>query len=288
MNNVRDLVLAAKDQFLSVKIDENVNFEREAEFAIQQLQANDYILSVAMASKDSVIRAVANVSAIGISLNPAKKQAYLVPRGKKICLDISYIGLMDLAMETGSIKWAQSRIVRENDSFVINNLDQLPSHNFNPFSSAKNRGEIVGVYVVVKTCDNDYLTHTMSIDEINKIKSRSESGKKGSGPWVTDFEEMCKKSVSKQGYKYWPKTDRLSRAINYLDNEGDQGIDFSLENSKTIEFYSDADFAEKSEKWSEVVKSGRKSSIEFVAFVESKGTLFTNEQKEIIGTWGQK
>lgn len=225
IQTITDYVYSTEDAFASVLADRSINFEREAGFAIQVLTANDYALGLAVKNKQSVINAVTNIAAIGISLNPAKKQAYLVPRGGAICLDISYMGLMDLAMATGSIKWAQAALVHDHDGFALNGFDKPPTHNFNPF--AKDRGDIVGVYVVVKTADSEYLTHTMTIDQINAIKARSESGKKGNGPWSSDFGEMAKKTCVKQAYKYWPKTDRLEAAIHHLDTDGGEGIDFN-------------------------------------------------------------
>lgn len=225
IQTITDYVYSAENAFSSVLVDKSINFEREAGFAVQVLTANDYALGMAVKNKQSVINAVTNIAAIGISLNPAKKQAYLVPRGGAICLDISYMGLMDLAMATGSIKWAQAALVYEHDAFASNGLDKQPTHSFNPFS--KDRGAAVGVYVVVKTAENDYLTHTMSIDEIMAIKARSEAGNKGKGPWASDFGEMAKKTCVKQAYKYWPKTERLEAAIHHLNTEAAEGIDFN-------------------------------------------------------------
>lgn len=225
IQTITDYVYSAENAFSSVLVDKSINFEREAGFAVQVLTANDYALGMAVKNKQSVINAVTNIAAIGISLNPAKKQAYLVPRGGAICLDISYMGLMDLAMATGSIKWAQAALVYEHDAFASNGLDKQPTHSFNPFS--KDRGAVVGVYVVVKTAENDYLTHTMSIDEIMAIKARSEAGVKGKGPWASDFGEMAKKTCVKQAYKYWPKTERLEAAIHHLNTDAAEGIDFN-------------------------------------------------------------
>ena len=104
-------IYATKDSFNSVLVDPSINFEREAGFAIQQLGKNDYMMKAAQNNRQAVVDAVTNVAAIGISLNPAKKQAYLVPRDNKICLDISYMGLMDLAQATGAVKWAQAALV---------------------------------------------------------------------------------------------------------------------------------------------------------------------------------
>lgn len=232
-------IYAAKENFNSVLADRSINFEREAGFALQVIGASDFMLSVATGDRQSVINAVTNIAAIGISLNPAKKQAYLVPRNRKICLDISYMGLMDLAMSTGSIRWGQAKLVRENDDFVLNGLDELPTHNYRPFS--KERGAIVGVYVVVKTPDGDYLTHDMEISDVFDIRDRSEAWKSfiakktKSCPWATDEGEMIKKTCVKQAYKYWPKTDRLEKAIHHLNTDG-EGLELNAAQSKPADW----------------------------------------------------
>ena len=216
-------VYALRGDFNSVVADRHVNFEQEAGFAIQMITANDYILGTATNNPQSVRDAVTNIAAIGISLNPAKKQAYLVPRKGKICLDISYMGLMDLAIDTGSIKWAQANLVYSNDSFASNWLDKMPLHSFDPFS--KERGALIGVDVTVKTADGEYLTETMTIEEVYAIRDRSEAWKKDqSGPWKTDEGEMIKKTCVKRGYKYWPKSERLNAAIHYLNTDGGEGL----------------------------------------------------------------
>lgn len=238
MSNALTLVMgdiqATRDEFQSLLADNSIKFEQEAGFAIQVLRNNEYALKVAAQNRDSVVAAVKNLAAIGISLNPAKKQAYLVPRSMgrdkpaAICLDISYMGLMDLAIATGSIKWAKAEVVRESDEFQLGRMDELPLHRYDPF--AKDRGPIRGVYVVVKTADNEYLTHTMSADDVFAIRDRSEAWKAyrekkiKTCPWVTDEAEMVKKTCVKQGYKYWPKTDRLETAIHHLNTDGGEGL----------------------------------------------------------------
>jgi recombination protein RecT len=216
-------IYGAQGQFENVLSDKGINFEREAGFALQLLGSNDFAMKTAMGNRQSVINAVVNVAAIGISLNPAKKQAYLVPRDGRICLDLSYMGLLDLAIQSGSIMWGQAELVHEADGFEMNGFDKPPTHKRNPFST--DRGAIVGAYVVVKTRDGDYLTTTMPINEIYDIRNRSSAWKSGrSCPWKTDEGEMVKKTVIKRAYKMWPKTDRLDGAVHYLNTENGEGL----------------------------------------------------------------
>ena len=236
---INNAISDAQGPFQSVLVDRSINFEREAKFALQILTSGDYVMSIARDNPQSVIDAVTNIAAIGISLNPALKQAYLVPRKRKICLDISYMGLMDLAMATGSLRWAQAQIVHQRDQFALNGFDHPPTHIFNPF--ATDRGEIVGAYVVVKTADGEYLTSTMSVDAINDIRDRSEAwkawiSKKTSCPWVTDYNEMAKKTVVKNASKYWPRTDRLDVATHYLNTDGGEGIDTKRIEARTDDY----------------------------------------------------
>jgi recombination protein RecT len=232
---VTGTIQEAREKFNSVLVDRSINFEREAGFAIQILGSKDYTLKIAQQQRQSVIDAVTNIAAIGISLNPAKKQAYLIPRKDasgevKINLDISYIGLLDLAISSGSIMWGQAELVYQNDPFTLNGFDQPPTHSRNPFST--DRGPVIGAYVVVKTRDGDYLTTCMQTDEINGIRDRSEGykafkdNKIKSTPWSSDWGEMAKKTVIKRAYKLWPKTDRLDQAIHFLNNEGGEGLGF--------------------------------------------------------------
>lgn len=226
ITTVDQLVYSVQPAFDAVQIDKGISFAREAEFAIQIITGSDYAKNVAMQNQQSLVDAVTNVSAIGITLNPAEKKAYLVPRKGGICLAISHIGLLHLAIESGSIRWGQARLVYETDHFELNGLDKQPTHQFKPF--CKDRGEVVGVYVSVKTADGDYLTEAMSTEEVNAIRDRSDAwkawiGKKKSCPWVTDWGEMAKKTAVHRGHKYWPKTERLDKALHYLNTEGGEG-----------------------------------------------------------------
>jgi recombination protein RecT len=231
--SVDKLIYEVAPAFEAVSVDKGVTFAREAEFAIQAICASDYAIKIARENPQSVRDAVTNIAAIGISLNPAKKQAYLVPRKGAICLVISYMGLLDLAIQSGSILWGQAEQVYAADKFTMHGFDQPPTHERNPF--AKDRGELVGVYVVVKTRDGDYLTGTMTADEVFAIRDRSDAWKaykkdpSKTCPWVTDEGEMVKKTMIKRAYKTWPKTDRLDKAVHVLNTDADEGITFDAE-----------------------------------------------------------
>ena len=221
-----------EDQFNAVSCAApGIKFDSEKGFALQILGSNDYLAKIAMQNPDSLRNAVVNTSAIGISLNPASKQAYLVPRKGAVCLDVSYMGLMHIAQQCGAIQWGQAIIVRDKDVFELMPIGQAPVHKYNPFD--EDRGKIVGCYCVVKTDTGDMLTTAIPISRIYDVRDRSEAWKKYQQdkskkcPWVTDEEEMVKKTVVKNAAKYWPRRERLDQAVHYLNTDGGEGIAFN-------------------------------------------------------------
>lgn len=219
--------LTIPDRIYSLEKDFNqvntykMNFAKEAQFALQLLQGNDYLVKAAQQNPAALEYAIINLASIGITLNPALKESYLVPRGGKICLDISYIGLVKLATDTGAIEWVQAEVVKKNDHFKYLGVGRAPEHEMDPFSD---RGEIVGVYCVAKLASGGFLATPMSKADCDVIRDKSSQAAK-SGPWVSFYEEMLKKTVIKRASKLWPKSERVQKAADILNEH--EGIDFN-------------------------------------------------------------
>jgi recombination protein RecT len=229
MTVVEDKVFDCEARFNAVN-KYKIGFKREANFALQLLKNSDYLLSTAQKNPDSLQNAISNLAAIGISLNPATKESYLVPRGGAVCLDISAIGLIKLATDSGSILWGQAKLVYEKDTYENRGVSAEPLHRSNTFGD---RGAVIGGYVIAKTHNGDFLIEEMSIKDCHDIRDRSEawkafkSGKTKSCPWASDEGEMIKKTIVKRASKYWPKSERVNEAIHMLNEY--EGIDFNKE-----------------------------------------------------------
>lgn len=232
---VIDLTEARFREVATSKID----YAAEKGFAMQILTSNSFLMKAAQNNSASLAQAITNVAAINLSLNPAKKEAYLLNRkikidGKfidKICLEPSYMGLCKIATDSGAIEWVQAVVVYSNDTFVDHGPGLRPKHDFASFAKVEDRGDIVGVYCLAKTTKGDYLTETMRIDEVNDIMERSEAVKAyrknnyGGGPWITDFVQQALKTVVRRAFKMWPKSDgmidRMAEAVHISnENEG--------------------------------------------------------------------
>lgn len=216
MSNIVEFVKQQEPLFCGALTEQTVTWAKESQFAIQYFQKNDFLAKTALSNPTSAQNAIINVAAIGITLNPASKLAYLVPRDGMVCLDISYMGLLHIAMESGVISWGQAKLVHANDTYESNGLDKAPTHKYNAFGE---RGDIVGVYCTVKTPAGDYLTEEMSLAEIESVRKTSKAAFSDKGPWVNHWNEMARKTVVKRASKYWPKASRLDSAIHVLNEE---------------------------------------------------------------------
>ncbi|HDC4836710.1 TPA: recombinase RecT [Enterobacter cloacae] len=219
-----DLIQFVKEQeplFVGALTDQSLTWAKECQFAIQLFQRNQKLAETAINNPTSAQNAIINVAAVGISLNPASKLAYLVPRDGMVCLDISYMGLLHIAQSAGVIKWGQCKLVHASDDYETLGLDKAPAHKYNPFATPDDRGAVIGGYCTVKTADGDYLTEEMSLAEIEEIRKVSKAGTSPKGPWVNFWSEMARKTIVKRAYKYWPRADRLDNAVDVLnESEG--------------------------------------------------------------------
>lgn len=261
-----------------------VQYAQEAHFALQQLASNAYLLGVAQNNPDSLRAALLNVAATGLSLNPVKKQAYLIPRNKAVVLDISYMGILHVAQMSGAIEWGQARIVRAGHMFRLTGINQAPIHEYNPFENDDAAGAIVGAYAVVKLPSGDFLTHCLNIDALLRIRSRSESFKSGkNSPWLTDPEPMMKKSAVRGLAPYMPYREAMAQAMTVAVEAEQQAQDEEQpEPPPALPGYTDVQMAENLPNWQAAINSGRATPGRIIALVSSKYALTGDQEAHIL------
>lgn len=213
------LVFAAQKQF-EVSNEYKMNFNREAGFAIQILSNNPYLLKC---DPDSVKHAVVNVALTGITLNPALKYAYLVPRKVKnelkCILDISYMGMIKILTDAGAVKNVDAGVIYQNDRY---DFRRGSDPYFKHVPALSGRGEKIGAYAIAFLRDGGFQFEILGREDIEKVRATSESYKNEEGrkysPWETWEDEMWKKTVLKRLFKLLPKTnfsDQLIAAISH-------------------------------------------------------------------------
>lgn len=222
MQDVQDLLVEYRDKWDAMRSIPDMSFDRELEWLLTFCEKSDTSRKFALQNVGSVVTAMMNVAGVGVTLDPSRAFAYVLPRDGGMVYEVSYLGIIHCAIRDGAIVWAQARRVYENDTFEMQGYDAAPIHRCQPFAPQEKRGAVIGAYCVAKTPSGDYLTHTMTVEELNGIKARSKSQ---NGAWKSDEGEMQKKATVKQGRKYWPSSPSMDRAIHYLNTDGGQGID---------------------------------------------------------------
>lgn len=146
-----------------------------------------------------------------------------------------YRGFLDLARRSGQIVSLVSRAVYENDEFSYEfGLKENITHK----PAMDDKGALVAVYAVALLKDGGHQFDVMSKREVNAIRAQSKS--KDSGPWVTHYEEMAKKTVLRRLFKWLPCSVEMQKAVS-LDEQQEAGIQ-DIKHAAAEEF--DIDFIE--------------------------------------------
>lgn len=203
-----------------------LDFNKELEWAVQIFTGNTYLLSL---NAETVRNSLVNLSMTGLTLNPILKLAYLVPRKGKCCVDVSYMGLIKILTDSGSVQSIKAKPVFSNEPFEI----ELGTNGYVKHSICKSGtiGHRIGCYSIAVLNDGSNHVEWMYEYQLQAIKQRSESVKSGkASPWLTDEDEMIRKTVVKRHYKYLPKSDRAIMAAQAIAFDDDNnGIDFEQE-----------------------------------------------------------
>lgn len=178
----------------------------------------------------SFIGAVLLSAQLGLELGSSLGQAYLVPfwnnktKRDEVQLIPGYRGLVHLVRQTGQVDKFAAHIVYARDTFdlTFGIVDSLVHRPFIAKAKAKNQspGPIIGAYAIVAFKSGTPQFEWMSVAELDLVRARSKAATKG--PWVTDYPEMCRKTVAKRLAKWLPMSTQLATAMD-LDNKHEIG-----------------------------------------------------------------
>lgn len=215
-----------------IELTDKATWEREKSYAIQLFRKSE---TLQKANIQSTLEALVNVANIGLTLNPALKLAYLVPRfshrGVEICLEASYQGLVKLITDTKSAKNVYCHVVYDGDEFQETlgtsvEIKHVPKRQSN---------KPILVYAVAVLYDGSKQIEVMTIDEVNDIRDKSESykafisGKVKSCVWNDFYNEMARKTVIRRLCKYLPKTDQWEKLANAIKLDE---VDYTISDSQ--------------------------------------------------------
>lgn len=170
---------------------------------------------LAQCDQPSFFAALLTLSQLG--LEPDGRLAHLIPfnnrkRGVVECqLIVDYKGLVDLAMRSGNVANIHADKVCDKDVFEFDR-GEIKKHTIN---FRESRGEAYAYYALVRFRDGTEKAEVMTRDEVEAIRKRSRAG--GDGPWVTDFDEMAKKTVFRRLSKWIQLSPDFREALDKED-----------------------------------------------------------------------
>lgn len=210
-NPVRDirtfLETSAVQEQLAKVLPAEMRPERIARVALTAMTKNPKLLDC---TRESLLRCLMECS--GFGLEPDGRHAHLIPYKSECTLIIDWKGLVALARRSGDVALYKAELVREKDHFEWAN--GRVDHRIDWRSD---RGAVQLCYSYVQFSSGAEDWEVMTLDEVNAIRRRSRSA--NAGPWVSDFEEMMKKTAIRRHSKRLTLSPEFTRAAERDDGE---------------------------------------------------------------------
>lgn len=181
----------------------------------------------------SMVRATLQAAELGLDPSSLLGEAYFLPFNNKkkkrdgntwkeeVVLEVQlmpgYVGLVKLAKQTGDVADVYAVVVDEcekEETYFMVERGTINRIHHKVRMDVERTGKLFAVYGVVKFKDGTHHFEVMSKSDVEAIRSRSKS--KDSGPWVTDYFAMARKTAIKQALKTIPKSPekpQLAQAI---------------------------------------------------------------------------
>ena len=175
----------------------------------------------------SLMRCLLDLSAMG--LEPDGRRAHLIPydNNKKgpdgewtkvteCTLILDYKGIVELVRRSGDVSKLHADVVCEEDEFEYD-LGEVKVHRIN---FREPRGAPYAAYAIATMRDGAVQCAVLSREEIEAIRLRSKAGK--SGPWVTDWSEMAKKTAFRRLSKMLVLSPEIRDAVECDDDRREE------------------------------------------------------------------
>lgn len=189
-----DLIEKSKNQ-IALALPNSMSADRLCRVFVTELRKNPKLLEC---NKMSLMSSMMQIAQLGLEVGVIG-HCYLVPYKTECQLIVGYKGLVSLALRSGEVKSLVANCVFENDFFDYTmGTESYIKHK----PTMKEKGNLIAVYAVAKLKDGSTTFDIMSREDIEAIKKRSKTS--AFGPWVTDYNEMAKKTVVRRFCKMLP------------------------------------------------------------------------------------
>lgn len=206
VDQVRNQLTAMQPQFAAA-LPKHVSPERFVRVVMTAVQMTPALLN---ADRRTLFASAMKASQMG--LLPDGREGAIVTFKDQAQFMPMVAGIMKMVRNSGEISTWSVQAVYENDSFdFCLGDDEHITHK----PALSSRGKIIAVYSIVSMKDGEKSREVMSVEDVEAIRKRSRSG--NSGPWVSDFAEMAKKTVVRRHAKRLPMSTDLDDVLRADD-----------------------------------------------------------------------
>ncbi|MBU6250947.1 MAG: recombinase RecT [Cyanobacteria bacterium REEB417] len=217
-----DALLKKHGPEIAMALPQHVTPERLLRIALSEVRRNPRL---GQCSAASLLSSIFNCAQLGLEPGGTLGHAFLIPYRDECQFQIGYKGMIELARRSGEIESISARCVYENDAFEYSyGLHEDLVHR----PVIGNRGELTHVYAVAKLKDGGVQFEVMDRFELEEVRDGSQGYQaaikynKKDNPWITSFDEMCRKTLIRRLFKYLPVSVEIARAAS-LDERADRG-----------------------------------------------------------------
>jgi recombination protein RecT len=170
---------------------------------------------------ESVYTSALRAASLRLSVDPATKQAYLVPFKGRATLIVGWKGLYDMAIRTGRYRYINTRAVWEGETVT----ESFPS-GFHAIGGASTSRRVIGWLGAFEMVNGYGKTVYMTIEEINQHRDQYSAGaKRSDSAWNTNPEAMQKKTILRRLLMQWGYLDPQDAAQLHEIESDTEAID---------------------------------------------------------------
>lgn len=177
----------------------------------------------------SFLGALLSAATLGLDVNTPQGHAYLIPFNRCVnrngqkewfveCqLIVGYRGMMELARRSGAVSFIRAVVVRQGDDFRViegarPDLQHLPST-----ADDRTTAPVTHVYAIARLRSGETIFEWLTRRKVEEHRARSKA--KDSGPWITDWEAMAKKTAVRCLFPWIPASadDHTPRVYSSAD-----------------------------------------------------------------------
>jgi recombination protein RecT len=166
----------------------------------------------------SLVQCVLDAAELGLEPGSALGHCYLVPYKRhdkktnknwmEAQLQVGYKGFIELSLRSGRTVDVDADVIHEHDTWSAERGTDSKLKHIPNFGKP---GGMVAAYAVATLANGVKKYAIVSKAQVDSIRARSKAS--SSGPWVTDYEEMAKKTAVRRLSKLLSLSPELARAV---------------------------------------------------------------------------